>query len=410
MMCVTDLRRRGLRYLATMLLCLAPLEVVLGAELFVLTDPKGDDFGSGDTVYPNRDDMSRGSLDLQWLKASDGSGGTWFRVRMGSRIADPKGRNTYIGKESLDRLARHGFYTFNIDIYIDQDRVQGSGRTDTLPGRKVSVAANDAWEKAVILTPRPQVARAYYKLHLEKLGEDAKLAEVGRLTREDSKLTSAEIESQLTREFLFPTQIRIKGGREIEFFVPDSFLGARANPDWAYTVVVTGCEVEQLGKVVNLTPGEFNLMVIPVARGRHQDRFGLLNDADPNQAPVIDLLAPSVADQQRALSDYNISQGQFAVVPAISPAGTVAIAGTGTAPARPATAGTMPAQPSSPRGSSQTAGTATSPGPAFRREPQQGDGRRTIPDRLRTLNTLRDDGLVSDEEYQALRRKILTEL
>jgi hypothetical protein len=29
---------------------------------------------------------------------------------------------------------------------------------------------------------------------------------------------------------------------------------------------------------------------------------------------------------------------------------------------------------------------------------------------LRTLNTPREDGLVSEEEYQALRRKILTEL
>jgi hypothetical protein len=37
-------------------------------------------------------------------------------------------------------------------------------------------------------------------------------------------------------------------------------------------------------------------------------------------------------------------------------------------------------------------------------------GRRTIPDRLRTLNALRDDGLVTEQEYQALRRKILAEL
>jgi hypothetical protein len=39
-----------------------------------------------------------------------------------------------------------------------------------------------------------------------------------------------------------------------------------------------------------------------------------------------------------------------------------------------------------------------------------GERRRTIPARLKTLNTLRDDGLISESEYQALRKKILSEI
>ncbi|MGB5623128.1 MAG: glucodextranase DOMON-like domain-containing protein, partial [Gammaproteobacteria bacterium] len=284
-------------------------------DIFVLDDPRGDDFGAGDLVYPNSGLIERGTLDLVSLRAYEEKDGTWFRARMGKRIASPKGLTTYIGKEPLDNLARHGFFTFNIDIYIDQDRVAGSGRIDTLPGRKVEVAREDAWEKTVVLTPRPEVARAYYKVHLEKEAEDALRAEFGKVTRDQLGEAEDRVEAKLNEEFLFPNKIRVRGSREIEFFVPDSFLGGRASPDWAYSVFVTGCEVEQLSKVVNLTPGEFSLMVVPAAFGRHQDRFGIVNDGDINQPPVIDVLAFSVAEQQRALSDYNVVEQRLAAVP-----------------------------------------------------------------------------------------------
>ncbi len=56
-------------------------------------------------------------------------------------------------------LARHGFYTLNLDVYVDRDRAEGSGRTDTLPGRNLVLAPGSAWEKALVLTPRPYEAR-----------------------------------------------------------------------------------------------------------------------------------------------------------------------------------------------------------------------------------------------------------
>jgi hypothetical protein len=36
--------------------------------------------------------------------------------------------------------------------------------------------------------------------------------------------------------------------------------------------------------------------------------------------------------------------------------------------------------------------------------------KRTVPARLRTLNQLRDEGLITEAEYNDLRRKILAEL
>jgi hypothetical protein len=161
-----------------------------------------------------------------------------------------------------------------------------------------------------------------------------------------------------------------------------------------------------LSKVVEVTPGEFNLMVIPAARGRHRDRFGIINDADPNQAPVVDLLAPSVADQQRILTDYDSRYDRLAAVTAVSPSGRASEPGQGAAaPARPS-------PPGSTGGFSGRRPGVGTPGavpamPADEGSPQR---RRTIPARLKTLNTLRDDGLISETEYQALRRKILSEI
>ncbi len=389
---------------------------VSSKEIFVLDDPRGDDFGAGDLVYPNDGWIEIGSLDLVSFRAYDGNDGTWFRARLARPIASPKGLSTYLGKEPLTSLARHGFYTFNIDVYIDQDRVSGSGRIDTLPGRQVDIAAANAWEKAVVLSPRPEVARAYYKVHLEKQAEDALRNEFGKVTKEQLQVSEEQVEADLEQNFLFPTKIRIRGSREIEFFVPDSFLGGQASPDWGYSVLVTGCEVEQLSKIVNLTPGQFNLMVIPAAYGRHSDRFGIVNDGDINQPPVIDLLAPSIADQQRALSDYNVTENRLAVVPGFSPGGVASVAGSTPQTARRGSSsvsaasgtsggpGTGPATGAGPKVSSGS-GSATSAGSA-----PESSGRRTIPDRLRTLNALRDDHLITADEYEALRQKILAEL
>ena len=53
------------------------------------------------------------------------------------------------GGTLLTDIATLGFYTFNVDIYVDTDRVPGSGRTAMLPGRKAEVDPASAWEKAI---------------------------------------------------------------------------------------------------------------------------------------------------------------------------------------------------------------------------------------------------------------------
>jgi hypothetical protein len=158
-----------------------------------------------------------------------------------------------------------------------------------------------------------------------------------------------------------------------------------------------------------LTPGEFNLMVIPAARGRHRDRFGIVNDSDGNQPPVIDVLAPSIDEQKRMLSDYDTRVDRLAAARAISPAGTISEGGvTGSG-------GTVAMRTPSRAVGGSGGFTGVSPRPSVRPAPvpvptDSPEARRTIPARLKTLNTLRDDGLISNDEYLALRRKILSEI
>ena len=366
-----------------------------GQEIFRLDDPRGDDFGAGDLVYPNRNDFEPGSLDLEFLSARVESDGTWFTARMARPIRSPKGRVTQIGGEPLDNLARNGFYTFNIDIYIDTDRVAHSGSTETLPGRSVNVHHASAWEKAVILTPRPQVARAWYEMHLTEVEETALRAAKGRVDRDDLADIERRVTEHIAERFFFPDRVRVRG-REIEFFVPNEFLGEPARADWGYTVLVTGADAEQAGKVLNISPGSFSLMVMQVGRGRATDRWGIINQGDINQPPVIDVLAPTVEAQRQALADYDVVAPRLAAVPGVSPDGSESVAGV-----PPRTADKPPAT---------RAPAIVQPGAAPAATPAEQPARRTIPARLRTLNELREQGLVTEEEYQRLRRKILSEI
>jgi len=375
------------------LLIAAAVHSGTAAADFRLDDARGDDFGAGDLVYPNRPDFQKGSLDLEYLSAKNTSDGTWFTVRMGRPPPHPRERVSDIGGDPLENLARNGFYTFNVDIYIDTDRVIGSGNTYTLPGRLVNVDRGAAWEKAVVLTPRPQVARAWYALHLGQVGEAELRAEKGKVEKGDLGGIDERVEDRIARAVHFSERIRVRN-RNIEFFVPREFLGGPVEDHWAYTVFVTAADVEQAGKVLNISPGAFSLMVMQVAPGLATDRLGIVNQGDVNQPPVMDVLASSIEEQKRALSDYDVVAPRLASLSAVSPSGDVSVAGPiQAADGAPAAAPLLPEAGSLPE-----AGVPSQP------------GRRTIPSRLKTLNALKEDGLISEEEYQQLRRRILSEI
>ncbi len=280
--------------------------------IFELTDPQGDDHGNGRLEYPIRSDYVKGDLDLVKFQARRVSGGTQFEAIFARpiRVAE---------REAIDDLgtmltsvARHGFYTFNIDVYIDKDRTEGSGWVRTLPGRKAEIEAGHAWDRAVILTPRPTEARA--TLRRMMMGAIDKQLRVSDYSEDGTEITERilmqrRIPAELEERIHFPNRIRIHG-RKICFFVPDLFLGGPAQADWSYTVVVSGADLIQSFDV-SASMGlaeetKDNLMILPISPGRWSDRFGGGREGEKLQPPLVDIIVPAGSlSQERTLGRFS---------------------------------------------------------------------------------------------------------
>ena len=369
---------------------------VLAAGLFEIRDPVGDDFGTGELLYPNRGDMRPGDLDIVSFSAEQQADGTWFTARFQNPIRSPKGEVTELGQVPIERIARNNFYTFNIDVYIDTDAIPGSGNTSGLPGRKVSIDSATAWERTVLLTPRPGVARSLLAAHFIAVEEQALRAEQGRFTGKDRKQIAASVEARLNALYFMPDRVRVRN-REISFFVPVDFLGAAASEDWAYTVLVTGANVEQTTRLAS-APQKFLLMNLPVKRGISYHNFGLRGESDLEQPPVVDYVNPRVGWQKARLSDYNLARNLYASVVGIVPSGrTIDVAPQVNRDLPPPESVSQPLSVDERR-------------PTAAKEPAApiptGE---SLADRLRAIRVLRDQGLLNEDEYQTIRRRLLSE-
>jgi hypothetical protein len=258
--------------------------------LATLGDASGDDQGDGRLSYPQQGAYEAGDLDLQQLQISRDEQGFWFEAKFQNPIRNPANTSGEVGAESLAEFARKGFYQFNLDIYIDTDRVKGSGNTFTLPGRQVRIAADYAWERALILTPRPEATRA-------------KLLEV--LEQQYPQRSAQEIEAGIDQTIFFPTKTRVNG-RAIRFLVPSSFIGKSDGTDWAVTAFVTAAE-RSAGMKLSMLSGnekkpleEFTLGVLQPQPGHPRDAVGYGTGTKPS--PIFDLLSRSASQQAAMLA------------------------------------------------------------------------------------------------------------
>lgn len=286
--------------------------------LFTLEDPRGDDHGDGELRYPLREDLGPGSLDVLSFRAYAERGGTRFEATFARPIPKPPRRTVDAAGATVADLARHGFYTFNLDVYVNTDRAEGSGRTETLPGRNLGLAPGSAWEKALVLTPRPYEAREL----LRKLWRQAARAEAqrqqGPLSESAARAVDEQVERQLAAQVFFPTIIHVVGPT-VSFFVPEDFLGGQAQATWGYAVAVTGASLERrvempafLGGVT--APPPQGMMVLGIGPGVSHERFGGGRLGDPSQSPVVDLLVPEGVRQEEVLAPQ--ARPWPAVVPA----------------------------------------------------------------------------------------------
>jgi hypothetical protein len=285
--------------LAVTVLAIAPHAPSEDARIFTLTDPRGDDHGDGDLVYPRRDDLKPGDLDLLSLTATRQSDGTWFEATFARPIATTNRRVIDAGGGTLDEIARYNFYTFNIDIYIDTDRVPGSGLTYTLPGRKAEIDPANAWEKAICLTPRPLDARQAVGRMIAGYAWKEKLDTIKK------RQILEDINHEIDKQIFFPTRIHVLGSK-IGFLIPLSFLNGWAKPEWSYVVAVSGADVYEtieLGNLLNIgAEVPDSLYILWIAPGSAwSDRFGGGDEDNPNQPPLVDIIVPPGAKQEAVL-------------------------------------------------------------------------------------------------------------
>jgi hypothetical protein len=273
------------------------------SPLFTLADPRGDDHGDGDLRYPLREDMAPGSMDLLLLNAYAEDDGTRFEATFARPIARPQaGRTLDLAGETESQRARFGFYTFNLDLYVDTDRVPGAGRTDTLPGRNLTLAPGSAWEKVILLTPRPYDARDQLRGFWLQEAREERQRQQGPMGEAAEHEVEAAVDRELTARVFFPTRIRVTGAT-VEFFVPNDFFGSQPRPEWGYALAVTGASLENKVDMPALfgKAGPQGLMVLPIAPGDSKERMGGGRRGDPGQSPVVDLLVPPGVTQEQVL-------------------------------------------------------------------------------------------------------------
>ena len=307
--------------LATTLL--APATAEAAPPIFTLSDPRSDDNGAGSLVYPLRDDLKPGDLDLIEFSARREKDGTQFEVLFARPVRKPTRAPIDAGGTALDWVARHGFYTFNVDVYIDRDREKGLGSTEMLPGRRAEVTPAFAWERAICLTPVPHEAEESLKRLRFDAAKERLKATSPRL--DDAALDSLRqaVAADVKERYFFPTRIRV-GGSKVSFFVPDSVLGGPAQADWGYVVVVTGAEVTQkvdVGAVVGVGKRpEPRLFMIPVRPSPSLESFGGGREDDSLEPHVIDVLVREGGVTQQAwLRDYDLRTGRGVKLPGVVP-------------------------------------------------------------------------------------------
>jgi C-terminal binding-module, SLH-like, of glucodextranase len=362
--------------------------------LVTISDPPGDDYGAGTLVYPQRADFKTGDLDLLQLKISRDDEGFWFEAMFKNPIRDPVNVPNSVGAESLADFARKGFYQFNLDVYIDTDRVKGSGNTFTLPGRQVKIDPGYAWEKAVILTPRPELMRQQL---------------LAALIEQYPDRTKAETEASVDQAMFFPTRILVRG-RSISFFVPAGFFAGSDGTDWAVTALVTGA-MTTIPADLSLFPStktpleRLQLGVMQPVAGRPKDTFGY-RGATPS--PVVDMLASSAEQQVRQLTVKDDLTGVYWVPHAVNDIQTP-VAASGEPIAEQKSVGSIFAKPVVPIGNLLQPETPTAT-KLPETKPAEVLADPSIARRLQTLQQLFDQKLIDEAEYKQQKQRILNAL
>lgn len=258
---------------------------------FESIDPKGDDRGPGNYRYPDFEEFKEGILDIVKVEALADGDHTLFKVTFDREVPTSvrsSGTSSRDGRSTSSwRTGENGWAFQVIDIYLNIDRVPGSGETRSLPGRRVRFAPADAWEKVILICPMaPHELENFINV----------------------KSNNSDL-LQMKDRIIVPKSYQVQGST-ISARVPYIETG-RPGPDWGYQFLSL-CFSEDDNPTILL-----NLEVYSAEDDRH---FGGGTDflGDPN---VIDMITPEGVDQFSVLSNFvsrpDSRQDVYALVPMV---------------------------------------------------------------------------------------------
>jgi len=244
------------------------------ASFFSLADPPGDDYGPGYYVYPENNAYKPGSFDILGFDVVENEGFVRFKIEL---------KKAYVSNQ-------------NIEIYIDKDHVGGSGNPSALPGRRANIAHESFWEKAVLITPLPELASK----ELKRIAPD------------------------LVGSVIIPKKYWVSGNQVIcdistqEVGVP--------TPTWGYVVAVTPSDFERPngGKIGLKDIGaDLNgaLLIREVQNKPGKNNFGG-GDVSGMSSNIIDVIVPSGESQEKVLRGYNSITRTLVTLTGVYPPGS----------------------------------------------------------------------------------------
>ncbi|MFN2546150.1 MAG: glucodextranase DOMON-like domain-containing protein [Myxococcales bacterium] len=253
-----------------------------GSGAFTFPDPVGDDNGPGTYTYPTDAVYKPGSFDITELQVVPSADQVEFRVSVNGRIEDPWDSPAWGG---------NGFSVQMVFIHIDTDHKPGSGVQDGLPGTNVRFKAEEAWDRAVIISPQGAIR------------------------------VNSEIEQKAPqwKDRIIVPRVTRASGRTLIAVVDTRALGGPPQDSWGYQVLMQSNEG---------FPAKTDLLTRKVNEFEGQHRFGGGTDYD-NDPHVIDIIVPTGGDpvqkQHEILSKYNkaattdVKPADLAVVPMVYP-------------------------------------------------------------------------------------------
>ena len=290
------------------------------ATTFSVADPTGDDHGDGMMTYPLSGDFEPGTLDMVAFGAKQKGNGTLFEVTFARPVKRPPARTIDAGGTQINQVAKLGFYEFNIDIYIDTDRKPGSGALNALPDRHAGIASANAWERAVILTPRPSETQQALKAMMLRDLRREKRSEGTRLAQNQIEALRRDISTDVESRVFFPTRVYV-AGRKISFFVPNDFLGGPARSDWAYVVGVSVATIDVSFDIQSKYFQGGGLAIPELTYSASEETIGGGREGELDLQPrFMDILVPEGRKQEEVLIDYDLKADTLVQLHAVVPA------------------------------------------------------------------------------------------